>query len=91
MGQVGIGDRLWITCEPVEEHVAEIDRLAACNEALGCVRRLMKVEVPQRRIDLYLLPWLEARDRHIENHDAAGGFRMKTGKGIRHHSGASCR
>ena len=86
MRQVLVGDRLAIARQAVEEHFPEVDGLVARDQALRCVRRPVKAEMPQHGVGLHLVPRLETGDGDVENHHAARRLRMESSQRVGDHA-----
>src|SRR6266436_3377495 len=82
----GIAGDIRVTKGVAVEKMAEVNSFTPGNQLFRQVRRLLKMDMPNNGISFNGIPRPKTRDRGIEQHHAAAGFRIPADESIGHHS-----
>src|SRR5258707_782564 len=79
-GDVGVAEGTAI------EKITEVNGFTAGKKLFGKIRCLVKHDMPGEWIGFDCIPRSNARQRYVDNHRAAAGFRITADERIRHHA-----
>jgi hypothetical protein len=68
------------------EEITEVNSFTAGKKLFPEIRCLVKLDMPGYGISFDCIPRPNARQRYVDNHHAAAGFRITADERIRHHA-----